>query len=272
LFSLGKPMNPRAIVAISLALVVLPGPVRGQQPAESLPAPVRGQQRTEPLPASALPLQLVGVVKDTTTPSRSAALIHCSDPEGRHGARLFAIGERACDVAEITEIREQEVVIRNLLTNRLELLTLPKAGTRSAQPADRAANEVPPEAKAEAPAPRVEASSPDEVDVELRKDVLDHYLADVPGVLDSALATPRYASGGTGPQTIEGYEITRIRTGGIVDQLGLRDGDVIVEVNGQKLDSLAAVMGLFSRAQGLSGAKMMVLRGGRRVTFVYTVK
>lgn len=41
---------------------------------------------------------------------------------------FLATGERTCDVAEITEILQETVVIKNLLTNRLELLTFPRTG------------------------------------------------------------------------------------------------------------------------------------------------
>jgi type II secretory pathway component PulC len=66
--------------------------------------------------------------------------------------------------------------------------------------------------------------------------------------------------------------MSRIRPGGIVEQLGLQDGDVLLDVDGQTLDSLTAVVGLLGQAQALSGAKMTVLRNGRRTTFVFSVR
>jgi hypothetical protein len=231
-----------------------------------------GQQPSAPLPVSTLPLRLVGVARDASAPTRSAALIACGDLQKKRSAWLFAVGDRACSVAEVREILEDAVVIRNLLANRLELLTLPKAGVPSV-PSSLSPGEASVETGSEtAPRPLVRAASNDLVTVELRQEMLDRYLSNLPEVLSSALATPRYATRGSGPPAVEGFEMSRIRAGGIVEQLGLRDGDVLLEFNGRKLDSLAAVMGLFGQAQALSGAKLTVLRNGQRMTFVFSVK
>jgi len=231
-----------------------------------------GQQPSEPLPSSMLPLRLVGVARDSSTPARSAGLIQCGHPEEKRAARFVAVGERACDVAEVSEVREEAVVIRNLLTNRLELLTLPTSGRPSAPPT-LAASEAPVERRPdEIPAPHVQRLSPDVVKIELNKELLRRYMANLPEALGSALATPRYATGGSGPPAIEGYEMSRIKTGGIVEQLGLQDGDVLLEFNGQKLNSPAAVTGLLAQAQALEGSKMTVLRNGKRMTFLFSVK
>ena len=233
---------------------------------------ISGQQPSEPLPASTLPLRLVGVARDSATPARSAGLIQCGHPEEKRAARLVAVGDQACDVAEVTEVREKAVVIRNLLTHRLELLTLPASGRLSASPA-LATNESPVERRPdEIPAPYVQPLSPDVVTIELSKELLNRYMSNLPEVLSSAVATPHYASASGGQATIDGYEMSRVRAGGIVDQLGVKDGDVLLEFNGQKLDSLTAVTGVLAQAQALSGARMTVLRNGRRMTFVFSVK
>jgi hypothetical protein len=250
-------MNPAANVAIALVLCALT---------------VSGQQPSEPRPSSTLPLRLVGVARDVAAPARSAGLIQCNYPQETRAARLFAVGDRACDVAEVREVLEEAVVIRNLLTDRLEILTLPKAGAPSAPPAyspSRAPVETAPEAT---PRPLVQAISANEVTVELRREVLHRHMSNLSEVLTSALATPRYTTGGSGPRAIEGYEMSRIEAGGIVEQLGLRDGDVILDFNGRKLDDLSAVTGLLVQAEALSGAKMTVLRNGSRMTFVFSVK
>lgn len=253
----GTPMKPT--VGVALALVLLAPGASAQQPAGSLPS-------------STLPLRLVGVLRDLSQPAHSGGLVQCGPAQERRPAWLVAVGERACDVAEITEVLEEHVVIRNLLTGRFEVLAL----TRAAAPAAPAAvppAEVPVGAEAEPlPLPLVLPGSADVVNVELRQEVIDRYMANLPDVLTSALATPHYAAGGDGPAAIDGYEMSRIRTGGIVEQLGLRDGDVLLEFNGQRLNSLAAVTALLTRAQALDGAKMTVLRNARKVTFVFSVR
>ena len=219
-------------------------------------------QSVPPLPDSTLPLTLVGVAVNTAAPARSAGIIRCTYAEDRVTA-ISSPGERACDLAEIIEVREDAVVIRNLLTNRLELVALRSTSALSG---------VPPPTRVEAPQPPVVTTSPNLVSVKLRPESIAHYLSNLPELLDSSLATPRYHDAGNGQRAMEGFEISQIREGGVVEQLGLRDGDVIVEVNGDKLDSLASVMRLVGQAQLMTQAKMIVLRNGQRMTFVFDAK
>jgi type II secretory pathway component PulC len=253
-----KRMGPAAGLAIIVVLLAARGVA---------------QQSAEPLPSSSLPLRLVGVARDTSQPSRSAAFIQCGTAEDKRPAWLFAIGTRACDVAEVMEVRDDAVVVRNLATGRLELLALPpKAGRAPSSPLPVSTDAPSGPPRDSLPAPLVLPVTSDVITIELRKEVLRQYLSNLPEVLTSALATPRYATNASGPATVEGYEMSRIKPGGIVEQLGVRDGDVLLEFNGQKLDSLAAVTGLLGQAQSLDGAKMTVRRNGSKVTFVFSVR
>jgi general secretion pathway protein C len=110
------------------------------------------------------------------------------------------------------------------------------------------------------------------VTVDLPAQSVEHYLANLPDLLNAASATPRYRDVANGQRVIEGFEIDRIKPGGIVEQMGLRNGDVILELNGEKLDSLVTVMRLFGQAQSMPQAKMTVLRNGQRLTFVFNRK
>ena len=56
-----------------------------------------------------------------------------------------------------------------------------------------------------------------------------------------------------------------MKAGGAADQLGLRNGDVVQEVDGQALDGMATVMRLFGQIQTLPRVKVTVLRDGRKL-------
>ena len=253
----GKSMMPAARVVLAY-LLCAPG--------------VPAQQTAALIPLTALPLRLVGVMKDASAPDRSAGLIQCGGPQEKRSASFVAVGDRACDVAEVREIREEGVVIRNLLTSRLEWLALPRVGSPSAPPAP-AAIEAPVEPERdEIAAPYVQASSADVVTIEISRELLHRYMSNLPEVLNAALATPHRATGSSGSAAVDGFELSRVKPGGIVEHLGLRDGDILLEYNGHKLDSLTAVTALFGQAQALSGAKMTVLRSGRKMTFVFSVR
>jgi len=226
------------------------------------------RQSPQPLPPSTLPLTLIGVMVETAAPSNSVCLIRCAFPVQR--VRTFGVGQNACDVAEITEVRENAVVVRNVLTNRLELLTFQEAKPPTTMPPPAAAH-VP--ARGEpAPPPPVLKTSADVVTVEVPEESVQHYLANLPELLSSARATPRYRDTGLSQRTIEGFEIDQINPAGVVEQMGLKNGDVLLELNGQPLDSLASVIRLFGQAQGMTQSRMTVLRTGQRMTFVLNRK
>jgi type II secretory pathway component PulC len=222
-----------------------------------------GGQARASLPRTALPMALVGVMVDSTESSGSACLIRCAYPKARTGASFLEAGEIACDLAEVREIRLDAVVVRNQLTGQVELLPL-QSGTSEDETRSRDA--------APAPEPAVVRTSPGIVSVDVAKASVDHYLLNLTDLLSSAQATPRFKDVAGGQGAIEGFELRQIRAGSVVEKVGLRNGDVIVEVNGETLDGLPTVMRLFGQAQTMGQATVTVLRGGQRMTFVFTTK
>jgi type II secretory pathway component PulC len=213
-------------------------------------------QSPQSLPYSTLPLDLVGVIVDAAAPASSVCLIRRTYPQMKNG--IFRPGQKTFDYAEIKEIRRDGIVLLNLVANRAEFLTFPE---------DKPLIKTEPP-----PPPPALARSPEVVKVELAKDTVNHYLKNLPSLLDSAFAAPRYREAKNGQKSIAGFEISRIKEGGIVEQLGIRNGDVILEVNGEPLDSLATVMRLIGRIQDIPQSKMTVLRNGQKMNFVFNRK
>jgi type II secretory pathway component PulC len=253
-----------ACALVVLAMVWPRAAFLGARGSMGTAAPVRaGGQAAESLVRTALPMALVGVMVDSAEPSRSACLIRCTYPKARAGASTLEAGEIACDLAEVREIRLDAVVVRNQLTGQLELLPL-QSGT--------SANETQSRNAAPAPEPEVVKASPGYVSVDVPKASVDHYLLNLTDQLTSAQATPRFKDVAGGQRAIEGFELRQIRAGSVVEKVGLRNGDVIVEVNGETLDGLPTVMRLFGQAQTMGQATVTVLRGGQWMTFVFTTK
>jgi type II secretory pathway component PulC len=229
--------------------------------AAALPA----QQAKPALPASSLPLRLTGVMVDDKAPSNSSCFVRCVRSEERQGT--LHVGDVACEVAEIKEIREDGLVLRNLAGDRLEFLAFPPDAGKTAarQPAPAAPVAAPPPAAAAVPAL-------DAVAVEIPKATVERYLSNLGELLQSALAVPHYSEAASGQRMMDGFEISRIKEGGAAEQVGLQNGDVVLEVNGQPLDSMSTVMALFGRVPTLTQARMIVLRGSQRMTIVINVK
>lgn len=220
-------------------------------------------QGTRPavLPTSELPIVLIGVSVNDATPSESVCMIRCTS--AGKDTPIFKAGQKACEVAEVAEIRQDAVVVKNLLSGRLELLKIRNAGRSPGAP-------VPP--LAEPIAPPMVRSSADSVNVTLPKASVEHYLLNLSDLLTSALATPHLGVQVNGQRSVDGFELQQIKPGSVIEQLGLKNGDVIAEVNGETLDSLATVMRIFAQVQTSPEASMTVVRAGKKLTFQFRLK
>jgi hypothetical protein len=71
-----------------------------------------------------------------------------------------------------------------------------------------------------------------------------------------------------------GLGLSRVRPGSIPDELGLRDGDVLISLNGTNLASLAAPRALADALSDTNEAKLVYERAGQRrtLTIVRTTK
>jgi type II secretion system protein C len=232
-----------ALAASAVALVAAGAPAPSSQAA---------------LPASALPLRLTGILYDQGQPARSACLIRCVAQPGRQG--IFSVGDRACDVAEIREVRQDAVVIENLEAKALELLAFPRVTPRAAAPP-----------RAPAPVPD-SAPPPEPLQVAVPTEAVQAAIANLPELLSSAFAVPRYRDVEGGQRVIDGFEVTQVKPSGAAERLGLRNGDVILDVNGQILDGMPTVMRLFGQLQATPQVTITVLRDGRRMNVVFNTK
>lgn len=210
------------------------------------------------LPRTELPLLLTGVMVDSAGSARSACLIRCLSPSTRKSASMLQAGDTACDLAEVTQIRPDAVVLRNLQSDRLELLPLPDAGAPAARRSDAGEGAL---------EPIVVNEARGVVSVDVSKTAVDQHLMNLSDLLASAQAVPRVRAAPGGRQVIDGFELRQIRAGSVVEKVGLRDGDVLLEVNGVPLDGLPAVLRLFGQAQAAGQATLTVLRGSERMTF-----
>ena len=74
-----------------------------------------------------------------------------------------------------------------------------------------------------------------------------------------------------GPQ-VSGFAITRMPEGTLLTDAGLRAGDILTEVNGVAIDSLATLIGLWPRLQTETTLRAVVLRGGQPVTLTVSLR
>jgi general secretion pathway protein C len=71
---------------------------------------------------------------------------------------------------------------------------------------------------------------------------------------------------------VAGFTISRMPDSTVLTDAGLRAGDVLTEVNGVPIDSLATLIGLWPRLQTESALRAVVLRNGQPVSLSVTLR
>jgi general secretion pathway protein C len=70
---------------------------------------------------------------------------------------------------------------------------------------------------------------------------------------------------------LDGFSISFIRKGSVFEKLGVRRGDVIKSVNGEKIDSYNAAFGVYKNISNINNLSLVVERGKEEVELEYEV-
>ena len=194
-------------------------------------------------------LQAVGVVL-SGNPLRSVAVLRAG---GR--TRLAAMGESAFG-GRVTLVG-RETVMLDFDGAALEL-RLTTGVTRA---------EARPPAPPPPAAPRPDDRAPGAPRTLERQDVERRLALEVPRILSETTAVPVMDEG-----RAAGLALTRVPEGSLLTDAGLQAGDVLTEINGTAIDSLASLMALYPRLQGESQLSALVLRNGLPVRLTVTLR
>jgi general secretion pathway protein C len=183
--------------------------------------------------AAAPDVTAVGIVMSPRPEARTAVL----RSEGR--TRVVAIGETAFG-GRVAAIEDGQVALE-FESGRVVLRLL--QGT-PAGPAATAAVEP----------------DPDGPSVMDRRDIERRLGEESSRILAETTLVPAMDGG-----RVNGFAITRMPEGTLLSDAGLRPGDVVTEVNGVPIDSLATLIGLWPRLQTESAIRAVVMRNGQPV-------
>jgi len=196
-------------------------------------------------------LQAIGVVL-SGNPLRSVAVLRSA---GR--SRLVAVGETA--FGGKVALVGKDVVHLDFEGTKLEL-RLTTAVTR-ADAVPLAARAAPP------PAPAPAAAAPPGAKTMERAEVQRRLGQEVPRILAETTAVPVMDEG-----RVAGLALTRVPEASLLTDAGLQAGDVLTEINGTVIDSLASLMALYPRLQGAAELQAVVLRNGQPVRISVTLR
>ena len=71
---------------------------------------------------------------------------------------------------------------------------------------------------------------------------------------------------------LDGYKINYVKKGSDFEKLGLKRGDILVEINAEPLNSLSAAMNFFKEINSIENLTLTVLRNGKREDIEYEIQ
>lgn len=101
----------------------------------------------------------------------------------------------------------------------------------------------------------------------LRRDVDARLSSEIPRILAETTMFPVTEDG-----RVIGFTLTRLPEGTLLGEVGLRPGDVLLQLNDVSIDSLATLISLWPRLQGAPQLRAEVLRAGQPVSLVVNIK
>jgi general secretion pathway protein C len=205
---------------------------------------------------SALALQLNATMV-SSDPDSSLATVYDRDYKN---VAAISVGDEVRPGITIVAIATHRVYIQN--GSQIEYIELgeqvPRGGadSASAKPSETRTATSGPASQPDAADDAIKCPS-DNLCVVDRKFV-DQTLANPAALMRQAAVRPHMNGG-----EVAGFQLSRIRSGSLPSKLGLKNGDVIAEVNGQAVTSLDGAMALYTKLRHASRLSVTIMRGGK---------
>lgn len=202
---------------------------------------------------SSLPLQLVGTIVHVN-PLRSVATIQLRNKSEQ---MPFKVNDVIPDnLALVKKIERNKVIFENKITRHLEFIEIKENAKINFGPTVFRAQQ------------NGEVLKKSDTEFELKKNDIERLTKNLPEILQQARAVPRMGPNGQ----IECFNIADMQPGSIYEKLGLRRGDCIKSVNGERIDSPAKAMEAYNRLRANADSiSLGVERSGRDEEFTYSI-
>ena len=204
---------------------------------------------------STLNVQLLGTIAGQD-PETSFAIIL---DKGSNTADVYGVGDRISGATVKDIIRGMVTITR---AGNDEVLTLPEITTataprRSHTPTGRAnVNEY---------ADGITQKGGNSFEIDKR--VVDNALGDLSSLISQARIVPHMKDG-----EIDGFKVYNIKAGSLFKQLGLRNGDVLHNVNGMDISGPEQGLQAFQALRNESNIQIDISRRGSRKTLNYSIR
>ncbi len=206
-----------------------------------------------PVPSS-LPIQLVGTIVHVN-PKRSIASLKLGAKNEQVPVKVDGIIPD--NLATVTKIERSKIIFRNHASQRLEFIEMKDEKKISFA------------AGSGRPVQQGEVTKISDTDFQLKREDINKLTSNLPDLLQQARAVPRMGPNGN----VECFSLADIAPGSIYERLGLKRGDCIKSVNGERIDSPAKAMEMYNALRGsASGINLGIERDGRDNNFNYNIQ
>ncbi len=204
---------------------------------------------------SQLPFKLEGTLVHSNN-KKSVATITLKT---KNEARAVMVDQDLESLARIYKIERRKVIFRNLNTNRMEYIDIPKDTAVTFGVKD----------------PVVSGGGEDvmkkgEFDFTMRRADIAKYTADLGSILQQARMVPNIVPGSGG--RVDGFRFVAIQPNSIYEKLGFKPMDVIKKVNGEDINSPTKAMELYNALKSEGRISISVERNGRDENFKYDIQ
>jgi general secretion pathway protein C len=231
------------------------------------PRPVEPAPPPPEVPATPLPLKLVGIMAGKKTQAPRFAIIESTgSPPGQ---AVYQVGDSVQQVFIVDILPGCVVLDRG--GGQQKLCFEKDAGTAPAPGAAPRAAAAP--APVPPPAPRPDdAGGADIVRVDtgtwqIKREKLLENFANVGSLSSQATVTPYFVQG----QQL-GFRLSQIRAGGVLQQMGLQEGDVLQKVNGLDIHTPQEALQAYQQLQTESTVRLSILRNNSSTTLTYEIR
>lgn len=156
------------------------------------------------------------------------------------------------DIGEVADIQRSGILIRQ--GNQQEFLPL-STGLEGA-PTPQVVSTGPPAALAGGQIKKV-----------LDRREVEQALNDLPKLLSQARAAPVLANG-----AITGFRLDYIASSSFYEKIGLRQGDILKQVNGVEIKDPGTMLSLFQQLRNENSVKLDILRNNQRTTMMFDIR
>ncbi len=203
---------------------------------------------------------LLALAAPSTAPALEGTLLLGTvvSPAAGRSSALLRVGERARVVGVGDSVQGARVAV---IGADLVVLEGP-AGTRELR-----LSAVAPPTAAAVPAPMSGARDEPGVVAFARAELERRIAEESPRLLAETSLIPVTEDGRT-----TGFTLGRLPENSLLTEVGLQPGDVLTEINGTPVDSVATLLALYGRLRGESEVRAGVLRGGSPLTLVLRLR